>query len=78
MERTGVVASSPDVKRAFTFSEAAAYLGGTSWAVRRLVWAGKLSYIKVGKRFTIPRESLDNFVDANLKTNGVPKLKRAA
>jgi len=34
--------------------------------------------VKVGKRFTIPREALDNFIDANLKTNGVGKLKRAA
>ena len=78
MERISVAASSPDAKRAFTFSEAAAYLGGTTWAVRRLVWAGRLSYVKVGKRFTIPREALDNFIDVNLKTNGVGKLKRAA
>lgn len=78
MERMTTPASSPDAKRAFTFSEAAAYLGGTSWAVRRLVWAGRLSYIKVGKRFTIPREALDSFIDTNLKTNGVGKLKKAA
>jgi excisionase family DNA binding protein len=78
LERISIPASSPDAKRAFTFAEAAAYLGGTSWAVRRLVWAGRLPYVKVGKRFTIPREALDNFIDTNLETNGIPKLKRAA
>jgi excisionase family DNA binding protein len=41
---------------------AADYIGCTVWAVRSAVWAGELSYIKVGGRLLFDRADLDVFV----------------
>jgi excisionase family DNA binding protein len=51
-----------------TVQEAAVYLGAASeWAVRRLIYAGKLSYVKVGKRFNLRRADLDIWIDQNVR-----------
>lgn len=41
---------------------AARMLGGTVRAVRGLLWAKKLPYRKLGKKFVIPVEALREFV----------------
>jgi hypothetical protein len=45
-------------------------LGCTEWAVRRAIYAGKLSYKKVGKRIIIPRVVLEEFVTTGLRREG--------
>jgi excisionase family DNA binding protein len=56
--------------RLITIQEAAKVLGGTTWNVRRLIWNGKLPYVKVGKRFNIPVEALEIFVSENQRRVG--------
>lgn len=41
---------------------AAQMLGGTVRAVRSLLWAKKLPYIRLGKKFVIPVDALRAFV----------------
>lgn len=41
---------------------AAQMLGGTVRAVRGLIWAKKLPYIKIGKKHCVPVEALRAFV----------------
>ena len=54
-----------------TVQEAAVYLGAASeWAVRRLIYAGKLSYVKIGKRFNVRKVDLDAWIDQNVRREG--------
>ncbi len=54
-----------------TIPQAAEYLGAaTEWAVRRLIYSGKLPYIKIGKRFNIRRKDLDAFIESNVQWEG--------
>ena len=51
--------------------EAAKYLSAASeWAVRRLITSGKLSYIRVGKRFCIRKCDLDAWIEKNVRSEG--------
>jgi excisionase family DNA binding protein len=51
-----------------TIPQAAMYLGAASeWAVRRLIYAGQLPYIKVGKRFNLRKADLDAWIEKNLQ-----------
>lgn len=59
------------VPRLLTIAQAADYLAATPWAVRRLIWQGALSYVKVGKRFTIQREVLDAWIERNTRREGL-------
>ena len=56
---------------AFDIPSAAKFLSATEWAVRRAIYAGKLSYKKIGKRIVIPRAVLEEFVSTGLKREGV-------
>jgi len=40
--------------------QAALYLGVTTWTIRRLIDNKELSCAKIGKRFIVKREDLDN------------------
>jgi excisionase family DNA binding protein len=55
---------------AFDIPGAAKFLSATEWAVRRLIYAGKLSYKRVGKRIIIPRTVLEEFATTGLKREG--------
>ncbi len=46
---------------------AAKYLSASIWAVRRLVWRGELPYKRIGKRYVIPRQALDEWAVKDLK-----------
>jgi len=50
-----------------TIQQAARYLAASEWAVRRLIYAGKLSYVKVGKRFNLRRAELDTWIAQNVQ-----------
>jgi len=55
---------------AFDIPSAARFLSATPWAVRRAIYAGKLSYKKIGKRIVIPRTVLEEFVNTGLVREG--------
>ena len=55
---------------AFDIPGAAKFLSATPWAVRRAIYAGKLSYKKIGKRIIIPRTVLEEFVNTGLVREG--------
>ena len=52
-------------KRLFNVEEAAIYLGRTTCALREMIWAGKLSYVKDGKRILLDIKDMDEFIDRN-------------
>jgi excisionase family DNA binding protein len=52
-------------KRLYTIPEAAEYLGRSPWAVRSMVWAGKLPAVKDGKRILVDVYDLDQWIDRN-------------
>jgi excisionase family DNA binding protein len=55
--------ASPVIPRLLTISEAARYCSCAVWAIRSAIWAKELRACKIGRRFVIPREELDRYVD---------------
>ena len=53
------------VKRLYTIPEAAYYLGRTVDAVYEMIWAGKIPYVKDGKRNLIDIKDMDSFIEQN-------------
>ncbi len=51
------------VKRLYSVSEGAFYLGRTVNALRALIWAGKLPYIKDGRRVLLDVRDMDEFIE---------------
>ena len=58
----------PLPKRLYTLNEAGHYLGRTTWAMRGLVWAGKIPVVRSGKRIFVDVRDMDAFVDKNKTT----------
>lgn len=52
-------------KRLYSIKEAAEYLGRTVWAVREMLWAGKIPYIKDGRRILLDITDMDSWIDKN-------------
>ena len=54
-------------KRLYTLKEAAAYLGRSQWAMRELIWAGKIPVIRVegGRKIFLDIRDLDEFINRN-------------
>jgi len=44
-------------------SAAAAYMGATEWAVRKLQWERKIPYIRIGRRVLFDIADLNAFID---------------
>ncbi len=59
---TAVIATA---KRLFTLSEAATYLGRSSWGIRRLIWNGDLPQVRTGGRVHVDVRDMDDFIDKN-------------
>jgi excisionase family DNA binding protein len=55
--------SSQIIPRLLTIKQAALYCSCAVWAIREAVWAKDLKACKIGRRFVIPREELDAFID---------------
>ncbi len=53
------------LKRLYSLSEAAIYLGRSTWSVRRLIWDGELPQVRVGRRVHIDLRDMDAFIDQN-------------
>lgn len=58
--------------RALTIKQAAGYLGGTVWAIRKLIWSGQLAYTRIGSRFVIQQSALDSWLSQNQQRAGKP------
>jgi excisionase family DNA binding protein len=56
-------------KRLYTVREAARYLGISPWAVRHLIWSGKLPCVRQGRRVLVDIVDMNRFIDEN-KTEG--------
>ena len=52
-------------KRLYSINEAAFYLGRSVCATREMLWAGKLPYIKDGRRILLDIKDMDAWVEKN-------------
>jgi len=51
------------IKRLYSINDAAVYLGRSVWAVREMLWAGKIPFVKDGKRILIDIRDMDAWID---------------
>jgi excisionase family DNA binding protein len=58
----------PFSKRLFTLKEAACYLGRPVFGVRSLIWAGKLPYVKDGRKQYLDVQDLDRYIERSKAT----------
>ena len=52
-------------KRLYSIPESAQYLGRSVWAVREMIWAGKLPIIRDGKRILLDIYDMDKWIEQN-------------
>jgi excisionase family DNA binding protein len=52
-------------KRLYSMPEAAFYLGRTVDGLREIIWAGKIPYVKDGRRVLIDIRDMDEFIERN-------------
>jgi excisionase family DNA binding protein len=50
-------------KRLYSIPEAAIYLGRTVHAVREMLWAGKIPFVRDGKRILIDIRDMDEWIE---------------
>jgi len=62
---------SPQGPRLLSVKQAVEYSGLTPWAVRQLVWTGKIPFLRVGeKKIYLELSDLDSWIDRNKETFG--------
>lgn len=52
-------------KRLYSIKDASVYLGRSVWAVREMLWAGKMPYIKDGKRILLDIHDMESWIEKN-------------
>lgn len=52
-------------KRLYSIKEASVYLGRSIWAVREMLWAGKMPYIKDGRRILLDINDMESWIERN-------------
>ena len=52
-------------KRLYSIPEAGEYLGRTPWAIREMIWKGKLPAVRDGLRILLDINDLDCWIEAN-------------
>ena len=52
-------------KRLYSIKEAPVYLGRSVWAVREMIWAGKLPYVKADRRIFLDIYDMDEWIEKN-------------
>jgi excisionase family DNA binding protein len=57
-------------KRLYSIKEGAFYLGRTVWAVREMLWAGKMPFVKDRKRILIDIQDMNEWIDRS-KTRSI-------
>lgn len=55
-------------KRLYSIDEAAHYLGRSSWAVREMLWAGKMPFIKDGRRVLVDVQDMNVWIEKSKST----------
>lgn len=58
------------MKRLYSIEEASIYLGRSVWGVREMLWAGKIPYIKDGRRILIDIKDMRAWIRQNKMTFG--------
>lgn len=53
-----------------TVREAASFMSCTRSCIFQLIHSGKLPYQKLGRRFVVPRDAVETFLERNWKRNG--------
>jgi excisionase family DNA binding protein len=49
----------------YSIPEAAAVLGCTVWSLRELLWAKKIKFCRIGRRFLVSPKDLQEYIDKN-------------
>jgi excisionase family DNA binding protein len=57
-------------KRLYSVEDAAEYLGRSVWGVREMLYAGKLPFIKDGRRILLDIRDMDDWIEKS-KTSSV-------
>jgi len=52
-------------KRLYSIKEASVFLGRTVWAVREMLWAGKIPMIKDGRRILLDILDMEKWIEQN-------------
>ena len=52
-------------KRLYSIPEAGQYLGRTVWSVREMIYAGKIAYIRDGRRMLLDINDMDRWIEEN-------------
>ena len=52
-------------KRLYSIKESAVYLGRSEWAIREMIWAGKIPCIKDGRRILLDIKDMDSWIEKN-------------
>ena len=52
-------------KRLFSIKEAAVYLGRSVWAIREMLWAGKIPFVKDGRRMLLDIRDMDTWIESS-------------
>jgi excisionase family DNA binding protein len=55
----------PVKKRLYSVQDASTYLGRSVWGVREMLWAGKIPYIKDGRRILIDVRDMRQWIKDN-------------
>lgn len=56
------------IKRLYSVKDASVYLGRSVWALREMLWAGKLPYIKDGRRVLLDIKDMDLWIESSKTT----------
>ena len=64
MTKKGVNAERPR-KRLYSIPEAGEYLGRSPWAVREMIWKGKLPAVGDRRRILLDVNDLDHWIEVN-------------
>ncbi|MHB9099864.1 MAG: excisionase family DNA-binding protein [Syntrophales bacterium] len=52
-------------KRLYSIKESAVYLGRSVWAVREMLWAGKIPFVKDGRRMLLDIRDMDTWIESS-------------
>jgi excisionase family DNA binding protein len=52
-------------KRVYSIQEASIYLGRSICALREMIWAGKLPYVKDGRRILLDVDDMNKWIEKN-------------
>ncbi len=56
------------LKRLYSIKESAIYLGRTPWAIREMVWAGKIPCVRDGRRVLLDVNDMDKWIEKSKTT----------